>query len=200
MLNSNLFRAALMISAVIHAAVIGVSSLPFRAKETHKENRLEVTYIFQDSALKERKPVIERIPEIYDVKKKLTKISGNDIKIPDKSPASKNTEPAIKDEASKDGDQDYIRYHSLIRDRIKTEVARNYTRKMGEGKVELIFTVTRDGQLAKMAIDDSESIGKLELRQIAIKSLQSAAPFPPFPDSLEAEDLILCVLVVFKDL
>lgn len=89
-------------------------------------------------------------------------------------------------------------YIGLIR--AKLEKAKHYpaeARSMGqEGTVSLRFTLSHDGQLLDWTIHHGSEVAALD--QAAGEILLRAAPFPPFPDSLEREKMALIVPIEFS--
>lgn len=199
MINNNIFRLALAISALTHALLIGSGSLPFYVKERSWERDVEITYIFEhEEAVPEPEKSLQQIPEIYDTAKNDIKLAGKHAEKPEDNTPFREREPVLKEKAAGEAEEDYIRYHSLIRERIKKEIGRNYARDMGEGEIELVFTVDSKGKLLSVKADDAVSAENPKLRNVALRSLGAVSPFPPFPHSLEAGSLVLRVLIVFK--
>ncbi|MBU1113134.1 MAG: hypothetical protein KKH93_04605 [Candidatus Omnitrophica bacterium] len=78
----------------------------------------------------------------------------------------------------------YMNYYRLIREKIRSNTYRYY-RAPDTGKILLSFIVLSSGGLGGLSFEE-ESENSNVLRQIAIDSLEAAAPFPPFPVELQS--------------
>ena len=77
-----------------------------------------------------------------------------------------------------------MNYYRLIREKIRSNAYRYY-RSADTGKVLLSFVILHDGGLGKFSLEEDQETSSI-LRQIAIDSVKSAAPFPPFPAELQS--------------
>lgn len=115
-------------------------------------------------------------PEIVSIKKKISFISVD------------------KDKAH---NPSYINYYQVVREKIKHSAYQSYTRSES-GEVYLSFVISSGGDLKQTRIVDEKSSFSPYLREIALKSLKNAAPFPSFPKELDYPQLSFNVIVSFE--
>jgi len=91
----------------------------------------------------------------------------------------------------------YMDYYHLIREKIRANAYRNYN--LDEtGEVFLTFIILKNGQLLSLYLNEY-SIDNKELIAISLKSIKDAAPFPPFPKTLNYPKLQFNVSIHFKN-
>ena len=92
----------------------------------------------------------------------------------------------------------YMSYYRLIREKIRANTYQNYnTNRKGEILVD--FLVLKSGDLEAVRLDPSSTSNKI-LREIALKSIKEAAPFPSFPDELKKySHLKFTISIYFKN-
>jgi protein TonB len=112
------------------------------------------------------------------------------------------TEAAAPPEAGSDPQawqEQLFRYQEIIRSMIdrRKEYPYQARRQEQEGKVEVRFVLSRQGNLI-----GEPSLGKKSrhdrLNSSALAAVKNAAPYPPFPSELPAEDLSFSVLLSFS--
>jgi len=92
----------------------------------------------------------------------------------------------------------YRTYYSLVREKIR-KYAYFYYRRLEEGEVYLGFTLTPEGDIVSVAIDDRRSTDSAYLKKIALRSVEEAAPYPPFPQKLrDHPQLAFNVIIDFE--
>jgi len=109
--------------------------------------------------------------------------------------------PSNVESASKEKTQDhkaaFVDYYNIITKKIASVAAEN--RKLLDegktGKVQLSFTVTKDGALIREP--EVISSDNPDLIPVAIKSINEAWPFPPFPEALDEDRLTFKVDLAF---
>jgi TonB family protein len=81
-------------------------------------------------------------------------------------------------------DQKYVPYAKIIRARLlqNWDYPAAARENLIEGKLLVLFTLTREGRLAAFRI--LEPSGARVLDEEALRTIRAAAPFPPFPASL----------------
>jgi hypothetical protein len=94
--------------------------------------------------------------------------------------------------------KDYAGYYQLIREKIRGRLNENYRDFRREGSVRMTFTLDCYGGLRDLGIDNTSSVSDIELRDIAVRSLREAAPFPAFPKALSLPRMTFNVVVSFK--
>lgn len=102
-------------------------------------------------------------------------------------PEDKETEETISLDTK---DKRYLTYMPLIKEKIlrnwppyPTEAKEN----LMEGKVQLFFSIAKNGELLDVKILNSS--GYLLLDQEGLRTIRAAAPFPPFPDQISVSKL-----------
>jgi len=194
MLNDPIFRIALGVSLSLHFAAVSWGSFSLPKPLDKEAEKIEITYLKfelpEDASL-------ENIPREYDIEKKelKTKSAENEQKTTSESHETTPTENYLKTEEL-DRLEEYIQYYELLRERIKQSVAVNYSSEKEAGSVDVIFTLKRNGRLERIALSDA-CVASGSLRRIAEKSIKNAAPFPPFPEKLESENLTFSIAIIF---
>lgn len=198
MFNNAVFKVAFVLSVSIHLLAISSSSLFHPKVIEQKNDRIEVTYILPEEAKEE---VLKTLPEKYDLERKKISLASKNMTSFENAILSKDTPVVIEqylEEKSLEELEEYIEYYELIREKIKKHVAKSYTRSMKEGRVDVNFMLSRNGTLKDLSIDDKRSATSTFLRKAALRSVKQASPFPPFPSSLEGEDLAFNLAIIFK--
>jgi len=100
---------------------------------------------------------------------------------------------------SKDRREDYISYYRAIREKILARLKRNYKSRYDDGDVYLFFVIDKKGALVRMDVHLSRSTKEARLIDIALSSLQQAAPFGPFPEELKGSgNMPFSLIITFK--
>lgn len=115
-------------------------------------------------------------PEIIAVKKKIT-LAPTDI--------DKINSPS------------YISHSQIVREKIKRALYQNYNR-METGQVYLSFVLSNNGNLKEVRMTEEKSTASEYLREIAVRSLRDASPFPNFPKELDYGQLSFNVIISFE--
>jgi TonB family protein len=91
-----------------------------------------------------------------------------------------------------------VSYYSYMREKIRHILEKYYTPGYEEGDVAVKFVLNPNGELIGLNIINSRSSDSEELRDLAKRSIQSAAPFKPLPKNLNQEQISFNLPVVFK--
>ncbi|MDP2943729.1 MAG: TonB family protein [Candidatus Omnitrophota bacterium] len=91
----------------------------------------------------------------------------------------------------------YISYYQIVREKIRRCAYQNYT-SQDTGEVYISFVIAADGNLTNAKVIDEKSTPNNYLKEIAIKSLQSASAFPAFPKDLDYPELTFNVIISFE--
>ncbi len=91
----------------------------------------------------------------------------------------------------------YINYYQLIREKIRRAAYQNYTRTE-TGEVYLSFIVYANGQIKETKLLEDKSSANPYLRQVALQSVRDASPFPYFPKELDYPQLSFNVIISFE--
>ena len=91
----------------------------------------------------------------------------------------------------------YKSYSRSIRGKITYYAHKNYNGSE-EGFVYVTFVISADGQLKEVIILDEESRGSSFLKDIVVKSIKDASPYPPFPKDFGSPQISFKVIVSFE--
>jgi TonB family protein len=91
----------------------------------------------------------------------------------------------------------YISYYQIVREKIRRAAYQNYTHTE-TGEIYLTFVITSQGYVKGVRLIEEKSRGADYLRQIALRSVQDAAPFPDFPKDLDYPNLTFNVVISFE--
>ena len=205
MFNNALFRLAFAVSLCVHFIFLSAGRFFFDKSPEFKKNEVEITYLMTET-VKEKMPerIIENLPQKYDLKKKKTvkkylpkksKPDGIIKKSAEELPVKE--EAHLREEGLKQL-EDYIQYYELIRGKIKKCVAAKYKNSRFEGSVDVTFVVNRKGDLKKLYLDQKKSTKDPRLVKTALKSIKDASPFPVFPETLDKQELVFSIAIVFR--
>jgi len=171
---------------------------------------IEVSYEIRKPAIFNKAPASKRMPEVavkgsgktpWSENKVLPEFLKNEIYKPLNKEGiasiKKNVSlPSIPGETFKT--PEYKSYYQLIREKIRRFAYYNY-KKLQEGEVFLTFSLTPQGELADVAINEQKSSNDEYLRDIALNSIKDAAPFPDFPEKLKNnQKLAFNVIISFE--
>lgn len=91
----------------------------------------------------------------------------------------------------------YISYYQIVREKIKRAAYQNYTgREVGE--VTISFVISDDGYLRDLGLMEEKSSPSAYLREIALRSVKDASPFPNFPKELTYPKLSFNLAITFE--
>jgi hypothetical protein len=217
MLKERSFQFALFVSILIHIAVF--YQLPQINVDIRKTmNKLEITYQHINGFPKQLKILTEGLKEsnrryhdrIHIVKTPQSfksffkdKFQIENFKLFQAKPKIAKVETQQKKRSvssSLDSEMDnplYKSYYEQIREKIKKQAYRNYTR-YDEGEVYLSFVIASDGRLLATKLFKEKSNANDFLQNIAIKSVEDAAPYPKFPSDLNFPKLSFNVIISFE--
>ncbi len=91
----------------------------------------------------------------------------------------------------------YMSYYQFVREKIRRCAYENYTR-IENGEVYLSFIIYNDGKINEIHVVEGKSMASPYLKEIALKSVRDASPFPNFPTELDYEKLSFNVVVSFE--
>ncbi|MFC1594439.1 energy transducer TonB [Candidatus Omnitrophota bacterium] len=216
MVSDKTLRAFLLISLLIHCVIF--ITLPKFSEDLLKKSlhQLEITYhqfqvnpkLLEERVIKKDEAVFKR-QELAIVKQDtfLTKLMQkkdflkNAFKVRQKplvvNPSMKDKKIVIPELKSKIKSPAYRSYYQTIREKIRDLAYLHYVR-YGEGEVYLSFILVENGDVKQIKIFEDKSIDDFYLKDVAVKSIKEAAPFPPFPDQLEYPELSFNVIISFE--
>ncbi len=227
MFSNRVFQLTFLISLLIHGAIfIQNSNLPIFPRNK-PEQKLEVSYLKNLQPIKEDKespakknlllaklpskvsvqkaplfPQIDKDSLFKDVQKKLLadpNFARPVVTKPDVIAVKKKiTLPAVTPlDIDKIDNPSYISYYQIVREKIKRAAYQNYSRT-DVGEVYLSFIIARDGYLRDIRLAEDKSCVNVYLREIALRSLKDASPFPNFPKELDYPYLSFNVVISFE--
>jgi TonB family protein len=91
----------------------------------------------------------------------------------------------------------YISYYQILREKIKRAAYQNCAQEE-VGQVYITFVISSYGILKDVRISDEKSSPNSYLREIALRSVKDASPFPNFPRELDYSSLSFNVLISFE--
>lgn len=221
--GNQVFRMALIISVVVHAAIFMQNpNFPF-SPAAIKNKQMEVSYL-KNEAKKETlseqriakveplKPIqkitLDKIappqfnngPGSINKNKEMMKhdpvfIKPNFVKPEISAMKKKITMPVIENE--KINNPTYMNYYQLVREKIRHCAYQNYGRSE-TGDVYLSFVISSSGELRDARLIEEKSSPSIYLTEIALRSIENAAPFPEFPKELDYPQLSFNVIISFE--
>ncbi|MGE5307676.1 MAG: energy transducer TonB [Deltaproteobacteria bacterium] len=91
----------------------------------------------------------------------------------------------------------YTGYYELVREKIRRAAYQNYG-QTETGEVYLAFVIGSDGRVKNVSYKEDRSTPSYYLKDIAMRSIQEAAPFPAFPQDLDYPQLSFNVIISFQ--
>lgn len=95
-------------------------------------------------------------------------------------------------------DKAYVSYSKAVREKIKKKLVENYRDYYKDGEVYILFIIKANGKLRAFGIDYDKSTDDKKLLDVAAASLKESSPFPPFPETLDTEQLPFSIELSFK--
>ena len=149
-------------------------------------NKTPPPYIERENVLKGPKVMLDKPPNFA----KPTFTSPVPIAI-----KKKITLPAI--EMAKIDNPSYINYYQIVREKIRRSAYQNYTHSE-TGEIYISFIISNDGLIKGVRLVDERSSANDYLRNIALRSVNDAAPFPNFPKELDYLQLSFNIIISFE--
>jgi TonB family protein len=91
----------------------------------------------------------------------------------------------------------YINYYQIVREKIRRAAYYNYARTE-TGEVYISFIISSDGYLKEVRLMEEKSSLNQYLREVALRSVKDASPFPNFPKELDYTQLSFNVIISFQ--
>lgn len=91
----------------------------------------------------------------------------------------------------------YISYYQIVREKIRRSAYQDYSRAE-VGEVYLTFLISQDGSLKEARLVEEKSSFSPYLREVALRSIKEASPFPNFPKELDYPQLSFNVVISFE--
>lgn len=227
MFSDKVFQIAFLISLITHGVILFQNpNLNLNLFHTNKkEQALEVSYIksppqpkeYQKAPAAKKEPLLKLSSKITIAKttppppfteKENIFLKNKEIISPNpvfNKPAfikpdiiaikKKITLPPI--DADKINSPFYISYYQIVREKIRRAAYQNYSR-VEVGEAYLCFIVSSDGSLKEMRLVEEKSSPNPYLRDVALRSIKEASPFPSFPKELSYPQLSFNVIISFE--
>jgi outer membrane biosynthesis protein TonB len=103
--------------------------------------------------------------------------------------------PAI--EMAKINNPSYISYYQIVREKIRRSAYQNYTHNE-TGEVYASFIITNDGYIKDVRLAEEKTAANDYLKNIALRSIRDASPFPNFPKELDYPQLSFNIIISFE--
>ncbi|MCX7926549.1 MAG: TonB C-terminal domain-containing protein [Candidatus Omnitrophica bacterium] len=148
----------------------------------------QISSDFKDFLTKDKASIDIKVKEEIPLKPNISKPDIIAIK-------KKITLPPI--DINKINNPSYVSYYQFVREKIRKAAYQNYTRTE-TGSIYLAFVIASDGTLKDVYLNEERSALNYYLRQISLRSIRDAAPFPPFPKELDYPQLSFNVIISFE--
>ncbi len=228
MLSDKPLQIAIILSAITHGVILFQNPQYFNLNilpNGKKKPVLEVTYVkSQPKVIREHlKPALSKKEPFLKLSSKITATQINPPPFIDREDIFKKSKEIISQKFSfakpafvkpeiiavkkkislppidldKIDNPSYISYYQIVREKIRRSAYQNYTRsEMGE--VYLSFLIATDGSLTTVQLIEEKSSPSPYLREIALRSIKEASPFPVFPKELDYPQLSFNVVISFE--
>ena len=225
-MNSNrVFQIAVLVSVIAHGIILFQNPNLYTPPHKEKEQQLEVSYVKppqetkraeRSEKLLKREPFLnippkisldKRIPPPFLDKEnilktdKITLQRNLDFAKPSAAKLDilaikkKITLPPI--EMNKINNPSYLSYYQIVREKIKRAAYQNYTGRE-TGEITISFVISNDGILKDLRLLEERSSISEYLREIALRSIKDASPFPNFPKELDYPRLSFNLAITFE--
>ncbi|MDP2928124.1 MAG: energy transducer TonB [Candidatus Omnitrophota bacterium] len=149
-------------------------------------SRVPPPYVERENVFKGSKVMLNKPPDFA----KPTFINSQVLAI-----KKKITLPTI--EMAKIDNPSYISYYQIVREKIRRSAYQNYTHNE-IGEVYVSFVISNDGYIKDVRLVEERSAVNDYLRDIALRSVKDASPFPNFPKELDYPQLSFNIIISFE--
>ena len=225
MIADRVFEIALLLSIIAHGIILFQNPNLYKPPHKEKEQQLELSYVKppqetkraeRSEKLLKREPFLNMPPKISLDKRipppfidkenilkpnKITPLRNLDFAKPSVAKLDilaikkKITLPPI--EMNKINNPSYISYYQIVREKIKRAAYQNYTGKE-IGEITISFVISNDGVLKDLLLLEERSSTSEYLKEIALRSVKDASPFPNFPKELDYPGLTFNLAIIFE--
>jgi TonB family protein len=91
----------------------------------------------------------------------------------------------------------YISYYQIVREKIRRSAYQNYTHNE-TGEVYVSFIISNDGYIKDVRLAEEKTTASGYLKNIALRSIRDASPFPNFPKELDYPQLSFNIIISFE--
>ena len=216
--DNKTFKFAVLVSILIHSVILfSLPHMPFAPSRRSLEKIKVVYYKLQEKPERKDKlissknePRIEKLPEVkkedmlkpakpFSEEKKEGLADVKQVKAVEKA-KEKRFEAIVNEEKDEYRKASYISYYRAVREKIKQLADAHYSKNknLREGEVFLSFIVASSGELLQLSVVEEKSIDDNRLRDIALRSIQDASPFPRFPEGMNQYQIAFNVIIAFE--
>ncbi len=100
-------------------------------------------------------------------------------------------------EMAKINNPSYINYYQIVREKIRRSAYQNYTHNE-TGEVYVSFIISCDGYIKDARLVEERTTAGDYLKNIALRSVKNASPFPDFPKELDYLQLSFNIIISFE--
>lgn len=100
-------------------------------------------------------------------------------------------------EMAKINNPNYINYYQIVREKIRRCAYQNYTHNE-TGEVYVSFVISNDGNINDARLVEEKTAASSYLKDISLKSIKNASPFPDFPKELDYSQLSFNIIISFE--
>ena len=224
--QSKVFKNAFLFSLLLHSMILLPMPSINQKASVDKDEELLLKYLILNNPPAEKKiaPLSQQNIRQYKQKKQRSAQSAEQ-RAPEKTIAKKplqqrqvEKEPSIPERSSEPKcekktvtaekvvaenkendlkkDKTYLSYYKLINRQLQESVI--YPSNFTDGEVEVSFVLNADGSLRGLEVIDQTSESSYSLRETALQIVRNASPFPPFPESLQKQQLTFNVVICFR--
>jgi len=216
MFSNQILHVTFIISLLVHGIILSQSPNLNPFSPAPKEQKIEVRYIKENpqvGALQPKaspKPGLQRQFLNSDPFLKLDSKIVTGSRIP--PPYVQFTKPtfgspdltAIKKkiflppiDMAKIDNPSYINYYQIVREKIRRSAYQNFTRNE-TGEVYISFIISNDGLIKDVRLVGEKTSANDYLKDIALRSVNDASPFPNFPKELDYPQLSFNIIISFE--
>ncbi|MCM8800793.1 MAG: hypothetical protein NC912_02095 [Candidatus Omnitrophica bacterium] len=218
MFSERTFQIAFFISLILHSTIF-IQNIKFSILPKNKIQESQINYVIMDrknQILETKKAedgflklspkiltkispspfkdnIIQKNKELIDFNKTLNKPEV--IKSELVALQKKVTLPPL--DIDKLDQPYYISYYQTVREKIRRAAYQNYLRN-DTGEVYLSFILSHNGELKEVRLVEGKTKASDYLKEVALRSIKEAAPFPSFPKELDYPQLSFNVIISFQ--
>lgn len=198
----------MLLSFIAHAGMIGTDAFDFRPAKEKKpfdvEFRIEEEILPGRYEVKEKKKIEKLVAERKEVAKPVAKEIEKEMLVLEKeknvalTAEESSAETTLKSEKiDKELKKSLLTYQDSIKQKIQQE--KNYPRwalRAGhEGEARIAFSVLSSGRMKNVKLVSSSGFGELDNE--ALNAVNRAAPFLPFPETFQEDEIRVELDIIF---
>ncbi len=91
----------------------------------------------------------------------------------------------------------YLTYYQNIREKIRKSAHAHYPQGTQKGEIRMSFVLFSSGRLKEITAKEADPLQGRRLKELAMRSVIEASPFPPFPEGLKRPFVPFRVVITF---